>query len=67
MRFRDFLATGETLTWTILGNAAGCTVNADPSDSKLATLTVGTSAARITVEVADQSGTNRERVQIRIT
>lgn len=61
------LASGETLAWTILGNTAGCTIAADPSDSKLATLTVGTTAARITVEVADQSGTNRERIQIRIT
>ena len=61
------LPSGETLTWAFIGNAAGCTLTADASDSTLATLSVGTSAATITIEVADQTATNRARVTIRIT
>ena len=61
------LRSGEILAWSFVGNALGCTVTPDTSDSKLATLTVGTSAGTVTVEVTDMDTKNRARVQIRIT
>jgi hypothetical protein len=61
------LRSGEILAWSFVGNALGCTVTPDTSDSKLATLTVGTSPGTVTVEVTDMSTKNKARVRIRIT
>lgn len=61
------LRSGETLVWSFVGGALGCTVTPDTSDSKLATLTVGPSAGTVTVEVTDMDTKNKARVQIRIT
>ena len=61
------LRSGEVLAWSFVGNALGCTVTPDTSDSKLATLTVGTSPGTVTVEVTDKDAKNKARVQIRIT
>jgi len=61
------LRTGETLAWSFVGDALGCTVAPDTSDSKLAILTIGTAAGTITLEVVDKDSKNKARVQIRIT
>jgi hypothetical protein len=61
------LRAGETLAWTFVGDALGCTVTPDTTDSKLATLTVGTTAGTVTIEVADMDSKNKARVSIRIT
>lgn len=61
------LPAGTSLTWTIHGAALGCTLTPDPADPTRATLTIGTTAGTVTVQVADNTGTNRDRVSVRIT
>ncbi|WP_287188377.1 hypothetical protein [Rhodovulum sp.] len=45
----------------------GCTIAKDPSDETRATLTIGNTAGTVTVQVADNTGTNSDRVEVRIT
>lgn len=61
------LRSGETLGWSIVGEALGCTVTPDTTDSKKASLTVGTTAGSVTIEVKDMDNKNKARVRIRIT
>ena len=61
------LPTGTSLAWRIVGNARGCTIAQDPADPTQATLTIGTTAGDVTVQVADNTGVNSDRVTVRIT
>jgi hypothetical protein len=61
------LPATSSLTWSVVAPDLGCTVTADPTDATRATLTVGTTAGTVTVQIADNTGTNTDRVQIRIT
>lgn len=63
----DALPAGQTLNWSIVGNAQGCAVAVDPTDSHNAALTVGTTAGTVNVQAADSTNTNRARVPIVIT
>jgi hypothetical protein len=61
------LPAGQTLNWTIVGPARGCSVAADPADAHAAVLTIGRSAGTVTVQAADASGANRARVSVVVT
>ncbi|TCM85034.1 DUF4157 domain-containing protein [Rhodovulum steppense] len=61
------LPAGTSLDWTIVPPDLGCTIAKDPSDETRATLTIGTAAGTVTVQVADNTGTNSDRVEVRIT
>jgi hypothetical protein len=61
------LPAGQTLNWSIQGADLGCSVAANASNSKLATLTIGTTAGTVTVRVSDSSGTNFDEIVVTIT
>jgi hypothetical protein len=61
------LPAGASLTWSVIAPDLGCTVTPDAADPTQATLTVGTTAGTVTVQIAEDTGTNTDRVQIRIT
>jgi Domain of unknown function (DUF4157) len=61
------LAGSQTLTWTIQGDALGCTVAADPTDQTKAVLTIGSTAGSVRIRVADASGVNFDQTTVRIT
>lgn len=61
------LPSGETLSFTIEGNDLGSAIAADPADDHAAILTVGTTAGTVTVQAADTTDTNRDRVQVTVT
>lgn len=61
------LPSGQTITWSIVGNALGCTIAQDPSDDHAAVLTIGTTAGTVTVETTDSTRVNRARVRVVIT
>ncbi len=61
------LPAGASLAWSVIAPDLGCTVTPDASDPTQATLTVGTTAGTVTVQIAENTGTNTDRVQIRIT
>ncbi len=61
------LPAGASLTWSVIAPNLGCTVTPDAADPTQATLTVGTTAGTVTVQIAENTGTNTDRVQIRIT
>jgi len=61
------LPAGQTITWSIVGNARGCTIAQDPADDHAAILTIGTTAGTVTVEATDSTGVNRARVAVMIT
>jgi len=63
----DTLPTGTSLNWTIVGNRLGCTIAQNAADPTQATLTIGTTAGTVTVQVADNTGTNTDRVTVTIT
>jgi hypothetical protein len=61
------LPAGASLNWSFVGDALGCTLTEDPTDETRATMTVGTTAGTVTVQVAEDTGTNFDRVSVRIT
>ena len=61
------LPSTETLAWSIVGNALGCSITPDTTDSTQATLTIGTTAGSVTIQVADATAGNFDRVTVRIT
>jgi hypothetical protein len=61
------LPSSQTITWSLIGNAQGCTIAQDPTDDHAATLTVGKIAGTVTIQAADSTGVNRARVPVVIT
>jgi len=61
------LPTGAVLSFSIVGNARGCTITPDPSDDHAADLTIGTTAGNVVVQVADSTNVNRAQVTVAIT
>jgi hypothetical protein len=61
------LPAGQTITWSIVGNALGCTIAQDPADDHSAVLTIGMTAGTATVEATDSTSVNRARVAVVIT
>ncbi|MGC9418729.1 MAG: DUF4157 domain-containing protein [Rhodovulum sp.] len=61
------LPTGTSLNWTFVGNRLGCSIAQNAADPTRATLTIGTTAGTVTVQVADNTGTNSDRVTVTIT
>ncbi len=61
------LPAGASLAWSVIAPDLGCTVTPDTADPTQARLTVGSTAGTVTVQIAENTGTNTDRVQIRIT
>lgn len=61
------LPAGTSLAFSIVGAALGATIAPDPADDHTGILTVGTTAGRITVQIADSTGTNHDRVTVTVT
>lgn len=61
------LPAGQTIAWSIVGTANGCTVAQDPNNDHAAILTIGTTAGTVTIQAADSTGVNRARVDVVIT
>lgn len=61
------LPSGQTLSFSTVPNALGSTIAADPANDHAAILTVGTTAGTVTVQAADSTNTNRDRVQVTVT
>jgi hypothetical protein len=61
------LPAGQTLNWTIIGPAHGCSLAPDPADAHAAVLTIGSSAGTVTAQAADSSSVNRARVSVVVT
>lgn len=61
------LPSGQTIAWSIIGTANGCTVAQDANNDHAAILTIGTTAGTVTIEAADSTGVNRARVEVVIT
>lgn len=61
------LPADASLVWRIVGNALGCTVEEDDTDSTRATLTIGNNAGTVTIELAAASTSNSDRVEVVIT
>jgi hypothetical protein len=60
----DPLPTGTSIRWSFVGNAHGCRLTPDPSDSTKATLTAGSTTGDVTIRART---TQRVFDQIRIT
>jgi hypothetical protein len=61
------IPAGQIISFSLIGNALGCVVAADPANDHAAVLTIGQNAGIVTVEAADSSGVNRARVRVVIT
>ena len=63
----DALPTGQSLSWSIEGPDLGCTIAANATNPKQATLTVGTTAGKVTIRVTDGNGNNFDETVVTIT
>jgi hypothetical protein len=58
---------GQTITFSLIGNALGCSIAPDPTNNHAAILTIGPTAGTVTVEAADPTRANLARVTVVIT
>jgi hypothetical protein len=61
------IPAGQRIVFSLIDDALGCAVAADPTNDHAAILTIGQNAGTVTVEAADSDGVNRARVSVVIT